>query len=170
VLLGAQQFGETGLHVGGALSASILLYTMHNLLSALVAYPIGFHADRRNKLTILLWGYGLGVATNLLLAVAGASVQGLLVAVLCSGIYIAVEETLEKAVVAEMLPRELRSLGLGLLACANAVGDMASSLYVGYWLDHRQAATAFGIAAACGAGGVLWLVMARVKLGIGGRI
>lgn len=45
------------------------------------------------------------------------------------------EETLEKAVAAEMLLRELRCLGFGLLACAHAVGDMASSLYVGYFLE-----------------------------------
>ena len=45
------------------------------------------------------------------------------------------EETLEKAVAAEMLLRELHSLGFGLLACAHAVGDMASSLYVGYFLE-----------------------------------
>lgn len=166
VLLGAQQFGEISLHAGGALSAAILLYTVHNLISALAAYPIGHRGDRGNKFTILLWGYGLGVGTNLLLAVAGASVGGLLIAVVCSGIYIAVEETLEKAVAAEILPRELRSLGFGFLACANAVGDMVSSLSVGYLLDHHQATLAFGLAATCGAGGVVWLTVARARYGI----
>ncbi len=166
VFLGARQFGESAFHTGGALSAAILLYTAHNLISALAAYPIGSRADRGNKLSILLWGYGLGVGTNLLLALAGASVGGLLIAVACSGVYIAVEETLEKAVVAERLPRELRSLGLGLLACANAVGDMVSSLYVGYLLDHHQAEAAFGIAAFCGAIGVLWLMLIKTRVGV----
>ena len=77
--------------------------------------------------------------------------------VVLSGTYIAVEETLEKAVAAEMLPRELRSLGFGILACANAVGDMASSLYVGFLLESQHPGWAFGIAAALGATGVLWL-------------
>ncbi|MCP9446754.1 MAG: MFS transporter, partial [Nitrospira sp.] len=166
VLLGAQQFGESNLHAGGALSAAILLYTAHNLISALAAYPIGHQADRGNKLTILLGGYILGVATNLLLAVAGWSTSGLLVAVLCSGIYIAVEETLEKAVVAERLPQNLRSLGLGLLACANAVGDMVSSLYVGYLLDSHHAEVAFSLAAFCGTVGVLWLMLVKTRLGV----
>lgn len=169
VFLGAQQFGETGFHTGGALSAAILLYTIHNLISALVAYPIGHRADRGSKLTILLWGYGLGVVTHLLLAFVGASVGGLLVAVMCSGVYIAVEETLEKAVAAEVLPRDLRSLGFGLLACANAVGDMVSSLYVGYFLDSHQAGTAFGIAAACGGIGLLWLLLMGTRLGLSHR-
>ena len=43
-------------------------------------------------------------------------------AVIGSGIYIAVEETVEKAAIAELLPREQRSLGFGILASANAVG------------------------------------------------
>lgn len=75
--------------------------------------------------------------------------------------YIAVEEILEKAVAAEMLPRELRSLGFGLLACVNAVGDMASSLYVGYFLEAGQPVWAFGLAVACGTVGVLWLTLIR---------
>jgi hypothetical protein len=33
-------------------------------------------------------------------------------------------------IVAQVLPRERRSLGLGILACINAVGDMLSSLYI----------------------------------------
>lgn len=164
VFLGAEQFGETQLHAGGAFSAAILLYTVHNLISALVAYPIGHRGDHGNKFRILLWGYGLGVGTNLLLALAGASMGGLLAAVALSGVYIAVEETLEKAVAAEALPRELRSLGFGLLACANAIGDMASSLYVGYFLDAHRPGLAFGIAVACGASGVLWLLVSSRRL------
>jgi MFS family permease len=72
-------------------------------------------------------------------------------------VYIAVEETLEKAVAAELLPRERRSLGFGILACGNAVGDMVSSLYVGLLLEAGYAALAFGIAAAVGVIGVGWM-------------
>jgi MFS family permease len=79
------------------------------------------------------------------------------VAILLSGIYIAAEETLEKAAAAEFLPRDLRSLGFGILACVNAVGDMVSSLYVGFLLEAKQAGLAFGIAASAGALGVLWI-------------
>lgn len=53
-----------------------------------------------------------------------------------SGTSIAIQGTLEKDVAAELLPRELCSLGVGFLACANAAGDMASSLYVGYLLEN----------------------------------
>ena len=97
------------------------------------------------------------MATNLLLALLGGSLSWLVVAILLSGVYIAAEETLEKATAAEFLPRELRSLGFGTLACVNAVGDMVSSLYVGFLLEAGHPQVAFGTAAVLGALGVLWL-------------
>jgi hypothetical protein len=84
-------------------------------------------------------------------------VAWLVVATALSGVYLAAEQTLEKATAAELLPRELRSLGFGVLACANAVGDMASSLYVGFLLQAGQPGLAFGLAAAFALAGVAWL-------------
>lgn len=91
------------------------------------------------------------------MALLGGSIAWLVVAILLSGIYIAAEETLEKAAAAELLPRELRSLGFGILACVNAVGDMASSLYVGFLLQADRPRLAFGLAAFMGFAGVLWM-------------
>jgi MFS family permease len=142
----------------GALTLAVALYAGHNLISAAAAYPFGFYGDRRSLPGVLVVGYALGVATNLLLAVGHAVLGMLACAVVMSGVYIAIEETLEKAAVAEQLPREARSLGFGVLAAANAVGDMLSSLYVGYLLQIGQPAWAFGIAAAFGAAGVAWLI------------
>jgi len=73
-------------------------------------------------------GYALGVGTNFLPALTGNPVDGLIGLIVFSGTSIAIEETLEKAFSAELLPSELCSLGFGFLACANAAGDMASSL------------------------------------------
>lgn len=80
-------------------------------------------------------GYVFGVGTNLLLALTVNPVDWLIGIIGFSGTSIAIEETLEKAVAAELLPRELCGLGFGFLACANAAGAMAPSLYVGYWLE-----------------------------------
>jgi MFS family permease len=159
IWLGVRALGASGHAVAGASSVAVLLYTLHNLISASAAYPVGRLGDRTSKLRLLLCGYGLGVATNLLLAFLGVRVAWLAVAVVLSGVYIAVEETLEKAVAAELLPRQLRSLGFGILACANAIGDMASSLYVGFLLEAGKAALGFTIAAAAGMAGVVWLLV-----------
>lgn len=150
---------------GGAVPVAVLLYAIHNLVSAAAAYPIGRWADRRSKLKILIGGYALGVATNVLLAFFSGHVAGVAVAILLSGVYIAVEEVVEKASVSQLLPRELRSLGLGVLACGNAVGDMVSSLSVGLLLERGTPLLAFGLPAAAGSLGVLWLasVLRRVE-------
>jgi MFS family permease len=163
VWLGVRALGETGLHQAGTVSAAVLLYAGHNLVSAVAAFPIGHWADRHSKRRLLLWGYGLGAGTNLLLAWFSGSVPWLLVVVALSGTYIAAEEVLERAVVAEMLPRELRSLGFGILACANAVGDMVSSLYVGVALETLPPAWTFGTAAAFSLAGTLWLVLVHQR-------
>jgi hypothetical protein len=136
----------------------MVLYAMHNAVSAAAAYPAGHLGDRRAKLPVLVGGYALGVLTNLLLALSSGSIFWLVPIFILSGTYIAVEETLEKATVADLLPRELRSLGLGILACGNAVGDMASSIYVGHFIEAGKPQVAFGVAAAFGALGVLWML------------
>lgn len=158
VWLAARAVGEDGGMAAGSLSLAALLYMVHNLVSAVAAYPVGHVGDQRSKLSVLMVGYGVGVGTNLLLALMGGSLAWLVAAIVLSGVYIAVEETLEKAVAADLLPRELRSFGFGILACANAVGDMASSLYVGYCLEARLAAVGFGIAACVGLAGLLWML------------
>ncbi|HVR83405.1 MAG TPA: MFS transporter [Planctomycetota bacterium] len=157
IWIAARSLGESGGLSGGSLPIAVLLYAVHNLVSAAAAYPIGRWADRRSKVRILIGGYALGVGTNLLLAFRGGQVAGVVVAILLSGVYVAVEEVLEKASVSQLLPRELRSLGLGVLACGNAVGDMVSSLAVGFLLDRGTPLLAFGLPAAAGSLGVLWL-------------
>jgi MFS family permease len=169
IWLAAQSLGEETSRTAGAISIAVLLYSLHNLVSALAAYPVGHLGDRRPKLPVLVAGYALGVGTNLLLAILGGSLTWVVVAIVLSGIYIAVEETLEKAATADLLPRELRSLGFGILACVNAIGDMASSFYVGFLLEAGNYHLGFGIAALLGGVGVAWMLWlarnARTRLG-----
>jgi hypothetical protein len=47
------------------------------------------------------------------------------------GLCIAIEDTLERAIAANLLPEDLRSTGYGVLATANGIGDLISSLVVG---------------------------------------
>lgn len=168
VWLAARNLGEGGGSPGGAVPVAVLLYAVHNLVSAAAAYPVGRWSDRRSKLRTLIAGYALGVVTNLLLALRGGSVGGIVAAIVLSGVYIAVEEVVEKASVSRLLPRELRSLGLGILACGNAIGDMASSVTVGWLLQKGEPALAFGLPAAVGALGVLWLLAAARRIEAGG--
>jgi MFS family permease len=108
---------------------------------------------------VLAFGYLLGLGVNLTLAFGSRALPAVCFAFLLSGVAIAVEETVEKACVAEMLPRESRSYGLGVLATANAVGDVISSVGIGVLWDRLGARAAFGSAAVCSAAGLLLLVV-----------
>ena len=136
----------------------VLLYALHNGVSAVATFPSGQLADRFGRKRVLAAGYLLGLCVNLTLALGSRSLAAVCFAFLLSGVAIAVEETVEKACVSEMLPRESRSYGLGVLATANAVGDMVSSIGVGVLWDRMGAGSAFGSAAGCSATGLLLLV------------
>jgi MFS family permease len=157
-----------GADVGTAvvLGLPVLLYAAHNGVSALATFPSGHFADRFGRRRVLAAGYLLGFGVNLTLAIGSGSISVIGFAFLLSGVAIAVEETVEKACVAEMLPRASRSYGLGVLATANAVGDMVSSVGIGLLWDRVGARAAFGSAAACSAAGVLLLVTIVGRSGV----
>jgi len=156
ILLAARALGEDHSE-RTALSVAMLLYVGHNVISAIVAVPVGRLADRTSKLAILTVGFILGTATNAMLAVTSTSTLVVIGAIAASGIYIAIQETVEKATAASLLPRELRSWGLGVMASVNAVGDMASSVFVGLMLDAGHPTLAFAIPAVLMATGAVWL-------------
>ena len=157
VLLAVRAGGSGWSAAAGAVPMAVMLYALHNAVSAVAALGAGHLGDKHRKVVLLAVGYALGFGTNLLLAGGAGNLAVLAVAIVLSGVYIAVEETIEKAAAAEMLPRELRSLGLGVLASANAVGDMLSSVYVGVMVDAGKPGWAFGLAAGVGLAGCLWM-------------
>jgi MFS family permease len=163
IFLAAQGLGEKSLGGTSSISIAMLLYTCHNLVSALAAYPAGRFGDKSSKMKVLIFGYGIGAVTNILLALYTRSFALLVIAIALSGVYFAIEETLEKAVAAELLPREYRSLGFGYLATCNAIGDMVSSLYIGFLLQANKPILGFGIAAMFGSLGTLWLLIVLNK-------
>ena len=56
IWIAAQQLGGPLTYQAGTLSVAVLLYTLHNLMSAGVAYPVGHLGDRSSRLHILLGG------------------------------------------------------------------------------------------------------------------
>lgn len=141
------------------LSVPVLLYVGHNLASGLATVPAGVLADRWSYGRTLLLGYGLGCAFNLGFAFLPGGILWLVPLFALSGVYIAIEETVEKATAARMIPEAARSYALGMLATANAVGDLVSSLVTGLLLDRLGRAWAYGTAGAFSAAGFLALAL-----------
>ncbi len=110
---------------------AIELYALHNVLYAVGAYPAGVLADRFGKREFLIAAYGLAALMNVVLITAAPSIIVLvLVFVLAGGGY-AFQQSLERAIVADIAPEEVRSTGFGVLAAVNGVGDLVSSAIVG---------------------------------------
>ena len=110
---------------------AIALYVLHNAVSSLAAFPIGALTDRVGRRPVLVAGYFFAAATTAGFALLPPTPAVLAVLFFCSGIYIASEEVAEKAYAVELLPREVRGTGLGVLAAVNGAGDFVSSAIVG---------------------------------------
>ncbi len=129
---------------------AILLYLLYNVLYTLVSYPAGRLSDRVGRRAILVAGYAVYGLVYLSFALArGATV--LIVAFAAYGVYIGLSEGVEKALVADLAPSELRATAIGLHATLVGIGLFPASLLAG-WLW-----TTFGPAVPFYLGGALGL-------------
>lgn len=115
----------------GAGAIAIQLYALHNVLYAVGSYPAGVLADRFGKRGFLIAAYGIAALMNLLLLSAAPSIVALVLVFILAGAGYALQQSLERAIVADITPLEVRSTGFGVLAAANGVGDFISSAIVG---------------------------------------
>jgi MFS family permease len=121
---------------------------------------VGVLGDRTNKKILLAIGYALFAVMCLGFLVVGASIPGLVLLFALAGIYIAVVDSMERALAADLLPLERRGTGYGALATVNSFGDLTSSVVVGLLWTHVSIAAGFWYAAVLTLAGAiaLWLV------------
>lgn len=138
----------------GAAQIAALLYVWRNVLYAAASYPVGALSDRLGRRGLLALGYLLGAVTAggfgvIFLAPLPALWTLILLVGLFStaGIYIAMEDTLEGTLTADLTPRETWGLSQGVLGTVNGVGDLAASLIVGILWSAVSPVAAFGYAA-----------------------
>jgi MFS family permease len=132
LILRATQVLSPSLGPEEAGNIAILLYTLHNVLYAAGSYPIGVLADRLGKRWFLIGAYLLAAGYNVLLIVAVPSVAMLALIFAMAGAVYASQQSLERAIAADLVPQEIRSTGFGILATVNGIGDFVSSLVVGF--------------------------------------
>jgi MFS family permease len=114
---------------------------------------------------LLVLGYLLGVVVMLGFAAAFAWNLGTLPVVtglfVLAGIYIGIQEALEGAMTADLIPdRTRRGTAYGVLGCVNGIGDFAASLIVGL-LIVWQPVIAFAYAAAWMSAGAFSMALVR---------
>lgn len=160
ILLAAQSL-KPSLGTAGAASAAIGLYVAHNVFYAGFAFFAGWLADRVNKARLLAAGYGLAALMALAIIVLPLGLWTLVGVFVVGGIYVAIEETLEDSLCAELVGDEQHGMAFGVLATVNGVGDFLSSVTVGVlW-------SAFGTSVAFGYSAILFVVGALMVLRVG---
>ncbi len=125
----------------------ILMYLVFNLVYALISWPAGRLSDRVGRKPLLVAGYATYGLVYLGFAILAPSALWGLFAVY--GVHIALTEGVEKALVADMAPKDLRATLIGLHATFTGIGLLPASVLAGFlW-------TTFGAAAPFYFGGAM---------------
>jgi len=141
-----------------ATAAGAGLYLVRNIVYAGASYPLGLLGDRIGRRPVLVCGYALAVATFIGFVIAPANLVAYVVLFAMCGIFIAAEDTLESALAGEMVEEESRALGFGALATMNGVGDLVSSVMIGFIWAFVGYSAGFMVAAVIAAAGTILLI------------
>jgi MFS family permease len=135
-----------------AVSLSLQLYILFNLVYAGLAMPIGVWSDRVGRKKVLSLGYALFALTALGFAFA-STLAGLAVLFALYGLVFAMVDASERAFVSDLSDTRLRGSSLGVYYGLVGVAAIASSLIAGglWTLYGPQSTFLFGAAAAASA-------------------
>jgi MFS family permease len=117
-------------NLGSPLSTVILLYLVYNITYCLVSYPAGWLSDKIGRKRLLVAGYMfyglvyLGFALN-------NSINNFWLLFGIYGLYIGFTEGVEKALIADIAPSNLRATAIGLHATLVGIGLLPASLLAG---------------------------------------
>ena len=130
ILLATQKLAPS---IGPAAAASmaVTLYILHNIFYAGFSLVAGWLADRLPKNLLLAAGYALAGVMTLAIIFLPATIWTLAIVFIAGGIYIAMEETLEDSLCAELVDKSHHGMAFGVLATVNGIGDFVSSILVG---------------------------------------
>jgi MFS family permease len=131
LILRANQILAVRFGFSRAATISVALYAFHNAVNAGASYPAGALGDRIGKRGLLALGYLVGAIAYAGFIFEPPTIPVLLVLFGLAGIHGGVQQSLEKSLAAEILPSVVRGSGFGVLAAANGIGDLVSSIAVG---------------------------------------
>ncbi|MGH9770184.1 MAG: MFS transporter [Candidatus Acidiferrales bacterium] len=146
LILRASQILTPKVGAGRAATISVALYTFHNVVSAGAAYPAGALGDRIGKRGLLAAGYLVAAITYAGFILEPPTILVLVILFGLAGIHGGFQQSLEKSLAAQMLPTAVRGSGFGVLATANGIGDLISSIVVGALWSSVSPAAGFGYA------------------------
>jgi MFS family permease len=135
----------------------ILMYLVYNIVKALVSWPAGRLSDRIGRKPLLTAGYlTYGLVYLGFAMFASPALWGLFAVY---GIYIALTEGVEKALVSDIAPKDLRATLIGLHGTFTAIGLLPASVLAGFLWNTFGAAAPFYFGGAMGALAALALAL-----------
>ncbi len=141
-----------------AATIAVALYVLHNVFYATFAYIGGWLGDRLPKNKFLALGYSLAALMCIGIIVFPDHIWTLVLIFILGGTNVALEETLEDSLCAELTEESQHGMAFGILATVNGIGDFLSSIIVGALWTAFGTTVAFGYSAALSIVGA-WLVL-----------
>ena len=157
ILLATQRLTPT-LGATGAASVAVALYVLHNVLYATFAFVGGWLGDRLPKNRLLACGYLMSALMSVCIIALPVSIGTLALIFILGGTNVALEETLEDSLCAELVAVEHHGVAFGTLATVNGIGDFFSSVVVGALWTTLGITAAFGYSAVLSVAGALLLL------------
>ncbi len=148
LLLRAAEVLHPGQHLGSVALADpqlLLLWSMHQLVKALLSERGGILSDRYGRKPIIAAGWAAYALTYLAFGFATQAWQMWLLFA-GYGLYYSLVEGAEKAMIADLTPESKRGAGFGWYNAVIGAFSLPSSVLFGFLLD-RSALLAFGAAA-----------------------
>ena len=147
LILRATDLLHPGRRIADAAALAVLLFAAHNLVGSALSYPAGHTVDRRGPRAVFAAGvvlFGLAYGG---LALPAPGWPLLLLFFALAGAGMGLTDTAESALVARLLPDELRGSGFGFLGGVQSLGDFVSSAAVGLVWTVVSPSAAFVLAA-----------------------
>ncbi len=138
-------------------ATAILLYLAYNVTYAVVSWPAGRLSDRVGRKALLVSGYLTYGLVYFAFALASAAALWVLFPVY--GLYIALTEGVEKALVADLAPLEARATLIGLHATFTGFGLLPASVLAGFLWNTFGASAPFYFGGAMGVLAAVGLAM-----------
>jgi MFS family permease len=139
-----------------------LVLVVMNLAYAFVAYPVGALSDRMDRKTILIAGFGVLIAADLVLALA-PGLPAVFIGVAFWGVHMGMTQGLLSALVADAAPSAVRGMAFGAFHFAIGVATFISSLAAGALWEGVSPSAAFYGGAVFATAGLVGLMILQQR-------
>lgn len=129
-------------NVGYTSTNTILLYFIYNIVASILAIPMGKKSDKKGRKNILVGGYVMFSIVYLLFGFS-TSKAGMLIAFILYGVYTAMIAGVERALIAEIAPQELKGTMLGLHGTIVGIALLPASIIAGLLWENINASAPF---------------------------